>query len=120
MSNLDQVYERFQALLQLVEEMHKKCKANHPNVETLIDTFFLFHGLNVSFHKDCESYLTDHPPSLNLLSTVSQIYSGLMCSFMHLQESSERLNTTVLEQIIKKMNFSPDSPNPLEVKPGVN
>lgn len=120
MTSTDQVHERFKALLQLVEDVHNKCKEKHPSVEVLVDVFFLCHNLSLAFHKDCENYLDNRPPSEDLLATISKIYAGLMCSMSHVQESANRLNTTVLDKIIEKLQLSADSPDSLEVKPGVN
>lgn len=104
MTNPSPIYERFGALHQCVGELHDKCKQGQETIEGLIDTFYHFHGLAAAFMQDCQEYLATEPATTELQEVVVEIDSGLRCSFAHLKAEANRLNTTILDKIIERIN----------------
>lgn len=103
MSDPSPIYERFGALCQCVGELHTRCKREHRTVESLIDTFYHFHWLASAFREDCHEYLSKEPVTQELQTVVGDINMGLQCSIYHIQSEAERLNTTILDEIIRRL-----------------
>lgn len=103
MANPSPVYDSFYALYKCVRELHFLCKQNH-TVENLIDTFYHFHGLASAFTQDCHKYLPKEPVTQELQKVVGDINEELQCSYSHIQAEANRLNTTIIDRIVEKLN----------------
>lgn len=111
----EQIQERFMALLELVESVHARCKADPETVESLIDNFYQCHFLMQSFMTDCSELLHGLPAIPQLQITVMNINNALHCSISHLVDNQEKLGTRVVTDIIKNFTASAENSDPSRV-----
>ncbi len=105
----EEIYARFYALFDRVDDLHDKCKEENHTVESLIDVFYHFHFLAMAFSEDCHTYLPEVVSTTDDLQTlVSGINETLFCSVGHIRACQDKLNTTVIDDIVKTLTT--DSP----------
>lgn len=101
--NHEQAKERFEALLDLVDQLHVMSKADNVNAGELTDQYYRLTSLNDAFNTDCLEYLKfarDHGADSMIASTVAEVSITLHCTANHLAETQARLKTNILDKLI--------------------